>query len=280
MAGVAKMGWLLGPPTTITTANGIGIGSGFDPYTDSMILRDVCSTIIASILAGGLSRMIGYGYENNYYTSKTSRKLSHTLSAPLYILFWPCFSSADGAKYFAGLVTFTNLIRLYIAGKGDLDESSRSLVKSISRSGDTSEALGGPLIYVCLFQFLLLMYWRTSFIGVVAMTTMAAGDGMADIIGRRYGTNNKWNFGENWSDGKKSKIGTVAFAVSSFICTTITTQWLLATGCLATTLSFFDLSLRIVCISCICSFIEILPFGDDNYTVPGCAALLASLLLR
>lgn len=300
--GMAKIGWIPGPlhqyhdavvdsiTTTTTDTNNIM----YDTYTNSMIGRDVFMTVLTSILAVGMNRMITLGYNQDWYDSKTARKITHILSAPLFIVCWPFFSNAAGAKYFAGLVTFTNLCRLYLAGTGDQAESS--LVQTISRSGDRSEILGGPFIYVCIFQCCILAFWRTSLVGVVAMTTMAAGDGMADIIGRRYGTEpkDKWSSSSSLSsssswavvDPTKSKIGTVAFIVSSFICTFGIIQWLLATdalppSALCYSLDTAQLALRILLISTICGFIEIVPFfGDDNYTVPGSAAILAAVLLQ
>ena len=83
------------------------------------------------------------------------------------------------------------------------------------------------------------------------------------------------------TDQKKSIIGTVAFALSAFVCTFGVVMWLIATGCLtSTSLSVVELASRIFLIGWICAFIEILPLGDDNYTVPGSAAVLAALLLR
>ncbi len=255
--GAAKVGWLGGT------------------YTDSMIARDAFMTGLTSILAVAMNRGITWGYEAGKYDSKTGRKITHILSAPLFIVTWPFFSNAGGARIFAGLVTLTNMYRLYLAGTGDAAESS--LANTISRSGDKSEVLGGPFIYVCLFQAFILTFWRNTFPGVVAMTTMAAGDGMADIIGRRYGKNGyKWPFG----DGQKSLAGTAAFAVFASGLTLAICSWLIATGVLPSSLAFTELATRIAAISCICALVEILPVGDDNYTVPGSAALLSYLWLR
>lgn len=48
--------------------------------------------------------------------------------------------------------------------------------------------------------------------GVIAVTQMAVGDGLADIVGRRWGTV-KWPF----AGGKKSVIGSAAFVLGSFV---------------------------------------------------------------
>jgi len=261
-ASAARAGWLPGAT---------GLGS----YTDGMILRDATMTGLTSVLAVGMNRGITWGYEHGKYDSKTGRKITHILSAPLFIITWPLFSDAGGARVFAGLVTLTNMYRLYLAGTGDAAESS--LANTISRSGDKSEVMGGPFIYVCLFQCFIMAFWRNTFPGVVAMTTMAAGDGMADIIGRNFGRNSyKWPF----SDGEKSLVGTVAFAFFSFVVTTGISLWLISTGCLVSSLGFSELAARILAISCICAMVEVLPLGDDNFTVPGSAALLSAVWLR
>eukprot|EP00536_Pseudo-nitzschia_multiseries_P002468 jgi/Psemu1/183659/e_gw1.33.10.1 len=240
-----------------------------------MIGRDAIMTGLTSVLAVIMNRCITLGYERGAYDSKTGRKLTHTLSAPLFMVTWPFFSHAFGARIFAGLVCLTNMYRLYLAGTGDAAESS--LANTISRSGDRSEVMGGPFIYVCLFQFFILTFWRNTFPGVVAMTTLAAGDGMADIVGRRFGKDGyKWPF----SDGEKSLVGTAAFAVSAFVVTFAMCWWLIATGSLATSLTLGEMALRIGAISCICALVELLPFVDDNYSVPGSAAVLAALVLR
>ncbi len=76
----------------------------------------------------------------------------------------------------------------------------------LNRTGDRKEALGGPLIYamglfigtvlffrlvldlialpIQLYDLAVHTVHRDSTVGVVALSQMAAGDGLADIIGR------------------------------------------------------------------------------------------------
>ena len=60
---------------------------------------------------------------------RDSRKIIHTLSAPLFIAFWPIFSVAEGARFFAASVSFVNALRLFIAGSG----GDKSLAFAVSR---------------------------------------------------------------------------------------------------------------------------------------------------
>ena len=112
-------------------------------------------------------------------------------------------------------------------------------------------------------------------IGIVATCTMAAGDGMADLIGRQWGKNNKW-----WFSDSKSIAGSVGFTIASTLTSLGLVKWLVFTGCLQTALGSADLAIRIFGISLFCAIVELLPVGDDNYTVPLSAAVLAAILLH
>mmetsp|Transcript_58822 Transcript_58822/g.175030 ORF Transcript_58822/g.175030 Transcript_58822/m.175030 type:complete len:105 (-) Transcript_58822:439-753(-) len=104
---------------------------------------------------------------------------------------------------------------------------------------------------------------------------MAAGDGVADLIGRRFGKNNKWFFNQS-----KSVAGTTAFAVAAFLTSTALAWWLGHAGALTLPMAFEDVTVRIAAISIVCAFVELIPFGDDNWTVPLSAAVLTATLIR
>ena len=57
------------------------------------------------------------------------------------------------------------------------DESE--LANAVSRSGDNKEALQGPLVYVIILLGSILAFWQNSLIGIVALSVMAAGDGVS-----------------------------------------------------------------------------------------------------
>eukprot|EP00559_Dactyliosolen_fragilissimus_P001653 CAMPEP_0184858690 /NCGR_PEP_ID=MMETSP0580-20130426/3777_1 /TAXON_ID=1118495 /ORGANISM="Dactyliosolen fragilissimus" /LENGTH=130 /DNA_ID=CAMNT_0027354983 /DNA_START=529 /DNA_END=918 /DNA_ORIENTATION=- len=127
---------------------------------------------------------------NGILQPRDSRKIIHTLAAPLFVLVWPLFSQAWGARIFAGCVATVQALRLWIASTGSEDEGE--LAGAISRSGDSEEALGGPLIYTLVLLGSILVFWRDNLAGVMALSAMAIGDGLADIVGRRFGKSNKW----------------------------------------------------------------------------------------
>jgi dolichol kinase len=208
-----------------------------------------------------------------------SRKIIHTGSAPLFMCLWPLFSATPNAKYFAAGVVALQMTRLIIAGtqakpdssNGVIAARSQELVNAISRSGEKKEALGGPLVYTIVLLISTLLWFRENPAGVVAVSQMAAGDGMADIVGRRWGSQ-KWSFAP-----KKSIAGTAAFVVAAFAVTTGLMALYHATGFLAT-----DVTYKwpvVLGISVACAVVELLPLGEDNITVPVAGAALSLLLL-
>lgn len=161
---------------------------------------------------------------------------------------------------------------MYYCNVRHLDESE--LAGAISRSGDAKEALKGPFIYVIILLSSVLLFFRDNLTGVIAMSTMAAGDGLADIIGRRFGKNNKWPFSES-----KSIAGSTAFFVAASLCSLGLSAWLINTGAIHVDLGWSQIATRIIFISLASAGVELLDFVDDNWSVPITAAVLSSILL-
>lgn len=97
---------------------------------------------------------------------------------------------------------------------------------------------------------------------------------MADIVGRRFGKSNKWPFAPD-----KSVAGSAAFVVAATLTSTALSAWMSYTGCLTLPMPMMELVQRLLIISLASAGVELLPFVDDNWTVPLCAAIMSSLLL-
>jgi len=268
---------IVGVLALITTSGLAYTGILSKDYTSALILQDVGSTVITAILASVFVKAISFMASKGILEPRDSRKIIHTLSAPLFILFWPIFSSMEGARFFAAVVPLVQFVRLVIAGTNGKTGAESELANSISRSGDEKEALGGPLVYVIILFSSILLFWRSNLAGVVALSAMAAGDGCADLAGRRFGKNNKWFFSPD-----KSVVGTTTFFVASLIASLGLSHWLNYMGSIPNSLPYnggieFVLRLSIIC--GLSALIELIPAGDDNWTVPISAAALSSYLL-
>ena len=75
--------------------------------------------------------------------------------------------------------------------------------------------------------------------------------------------------------------GSVAFVVASFVLSFGLLSWLMQTGELDPLgLSSFDLAGQLLAIAVICAGVELIPAGDNNFSVPISAALLSAFLLN
>uniref|UniRef100_A0A7R9WVP3 Dolichol kinase n=1 Tax=Craspedostauros australis TaxID=1486917 RepID=A0A7R9WVP3_9STRA len=249
------------------------------PYTNQMIGQDILAALFCATGAYVVTQLVSVAHNRHGLSSIIARKLIHTLTGPLFTMSWVLFSTNDvGARVFAGLVTMINAYKLYKQAT-DTDDGGNdiSLAKAVSRSGDVKEALGGPFIYIGVLQFLIWAFWRDSMAAVVSICTMCVGDGLADLVGRKYGKNNAWFFASK--DNRKSMVGTLAFAVGSFVASVGIIQLFAATGCVTAGVAVTAIWDKLLLICVACSIVELIPFGDDNYTVPIAALILGKLLL-
>lgn len=121
-----------------------------------------------------------------------------------------------------------------------------------------------------ILLFSILFFWRDGPIGIVALSAMAAGDGLADLVGRRYGKGNKW-----WFNQDKSIAGSTAFWVGATSCALILLKLLSID--LQPTLPFSP-EIVLTGIMATTALLEVAPIKvDDNYLVPLSAAALTAV---
>ncbi|CAM6050942.1 unnamed protein product, partial [Sphagnum compactum] len=200
---------------------------------------------------------------------KLSRKLVHILSGLVFMLFWPLFSMAPYAKYMAAFAPAANGLRMIGLGLGLLKNDA--LVKAMSREGGRRELLKGPLYYALTITLVTLCFWRNSPVAAVAVANLCAGDGFADIVGRKYGTK-KLPY-----NNSKTFIGSLAFFAFASLASMGYTAYFAAFGYFEATWRMY---LATMVVSLSAAFAESLPLPlDDNFTVPFVAVAVGMLLL-
>ncbi|KXZ49976.1 hypothetical protein GPECTOR_18g132 [Gonium pectorale] len=211
---------------------------------------------------------------NGTLEQKLSRKLVHTTTGPLFVLTWILFSAAPSAKFLAAAVPLANFLRLFSVGTGLVNDPG--LVKSVSRSGDRGELLKGPLYYVITLIAATILCWRDNPAGLIAVAMMCGGDGLADIVGRRWGGGAKLPY-----NNAKSWAGSAAMFLGGYLLS----YGLIVLFC---SLGFFTCYPASAMLSCLggialaATVVESLPINqwvDDNVSVPVVAAVLSMLLL-
>lgn len=231
--------------------------------------HDAIAAIVTLLLALMWLRIMDAIAIRGWLDPKLSRKLIHIGTGPLFVLCWPWFSDNFSARYFAALVPLSITLQFVAIGFGWLH--APATVQSTTRTGNPREMLRGPLYYGLVFIVCTLIFWRTSPVGIVALMAMCGGDGLADIVGRRFGRH-KLPFNTN-----KSWAGSAAMWGGSVLLATAMLVWFRTLGLLSPTQPLQSVIAAIAAIAFVATLIEALPFPDiDNLTL-SCVAILLGL---
>jgi len=236
--------------------------------------RDAACLVAAVVGAKVWTKLFDIAVKKGLLEQNLSRKLVHTTTGPIFLLTWPLFSAAPWARFVAAVVPALNAGRLLAVGSGVYKDDG--LVKSVSRSGGREELLKGPLYYCLVLIATTLLCWRDNPVGLVVVSLMCGGDGLADIVGRRWGKGNAlpYNSSKSWAGSTAMLVGGAVMAAG-----------LMAVFC---SLGFFEcysvstLVPYLLACSAVATLVESLPINqvfDDNLSVPLVAAVMAMLLL-
>jgi phytol kinase len=236
-----------------------------------MLGNNYIALIITFVVSLVWLRINDYLAHRGWISSHLSRKIIHIGTGPLYVACWLLFNDAAVSRYLAALVPFVITVQFFLVGTGLIHDEAA--VQAMSRSGDRREILRGPLFYGILFVILTIMYWKDSPIGMVALMLMCGGDGLAEILGRQFGTTKiPWN-------PDKSLIGSIGMFLGGWVLSAFILSLYIAAGIFIGPFNIYLTPLTIIALSG--TLIESLPFHDiDNITVTLTAVLLGNLLFR
>ncbi|CAD5184346.1 probable phytol kinase 2, chloroplastic isoform X1 [Musa acuminata AAA Group] len=242
-----------------------------DPISlESSVVHDLGAAALTSATALGLLRFWEELAKRGVFEQKLNRKLVHISIGLVFLLFWPLFSSGSQAPLLAALAPGINIIRMLLLGSGIWKNDA--MVKSISRHGDYRELLKGPLYYACTITFATWLFWRTSPIAIAAICNLCAGDGMADIVGRRFGRK-KLFYNHN-----KSFAGSVTMTLAGFLASVGYMHYYHTFGFIEES---WGMIIRFFVVSLASALVESLPIStevDDNLTVPVTSLLVGGLV--
>jgi phytol kinase len=227
--------------------------------------HDAIAALITLILALLWLRIMDEIAHRGWLEPKLSRKIIHVGTGPLFVLCWPLFSTAFSARYFAALVPLTITVQFIAIGLGWLQDLAA--VQAMTRTGNPREILRGPLFYGFVFVVCTIFFWRNSPIGIMALMMMCGGDGLADVVGRRWGNRKlPLNADKSWAGSAAMFGGSFTFALGML-------AWFEHLGLLA--FSYSPTAWIVAAIALIVTLVEALPFRDiDNLTLTGTAIAL------
>ncbi|KAL9651168.1 hypothetical protein ABK040_008240 [Willaertia magna] len=250
---------------------GVGVLSSFNPYVHNTL------AVVLNLIANGSTLLI---IDNCWFLSGiVRRKLIHLAMGLVFMLCWNFYSFNASSRYFASFVPFLFTLYFTLVGFGLVKDEK--LVQSMTRKGDCREILKGPLIYGIIMVIVTILFWRELPHGIITLSILCAGDGLADIFGRHFGHSTRYSFND------KSLVGSLAMFIG-------------ATFCTVCYLSLFENSFvdnngkqqfvtlsniyTVVLINLVCTIIEVIHipntiFAEDNLTISLTALILSVLLL-
>jgi phytol kinase len=228
---------------------------------------------IALIITFALSllwlRFNDYLAHRGVISGPLSRKIIHMGTGPLFVACWLLYPPVALSRYLAALVPLAITVQFALVGLGIMKD--QAAVDAMSRHGDRTEILRGPLFYGIVFVILTISFWKDSPIGIIALMLLCGGDGLADIAGKRYGTVVLW-----WSKNK-TWAGMLGMFVGGWIFAVGIMALYVAAGVFPGTLEGKLIPITIITV--VGTLVETLPYRDiDNLTVPAVAVLLGYLL--
>lgn len=232
------------------------------------LLWDLIALVITFLAIQALVIVNGILQKRALLPTFITRKIIHLFAATLFVVCWLLYSGSASSRYLAMLVPLAFILQFTAIGFGL--RKDEAFVNSMSRSGDPKELLGGTLHYAIVMLLCALCFFNAGNnnnpTALYIFGALAGGDGLADVIGRRYGGN--WTFGVGGA--QKTVAGTLAMFLGSVLVIAILTA-IFGTGMKLVT---------ILLLSLLATLVEALtPRGLDNYTI-ALAVFLGILLLR
>uniref|UniRef100_A0A0D9V7F3 Uncharacterized protein n=1 Tax=Leersia perrieri TaxID=77586 RepID=A0A0D9V7F3_9ORYZ len=238
------------------------------PEVADGLAHDLVSAAVTAGVALALLRFFEELAKRGVFEQKLNRKLVHITigmdgTNALY-------SSGSYAPFLAAVAPGINIIRMLLLGLGVM--KNEAMVKSMSRYGDYRELLKGPLYYATTITFATSVFWRTSPIAIALICNLCAGDGLADIVGRRLGKE-KLPYNPN-----KSYAGSIAMALAGFLASIGYMHYFQTFGFIEES---WSLAFGFLVVSVTAALVESHPISshlDDNLTVPLTSFLVGSLV--
>ncbi|KAA3648671.1 MAG: phosphatidate cytidylyltransferase [Chloroflexi bacterium] len=235
-----------------------------------MLNNNVIAAIITLFAALAWLRINDFAAHRGWIRSQVSRKIIHMGTGPIFVLCWLLFTDAPNARYLAALVPLLITVQFALVGLGVLKDDAA--VQAMSRTGNPREILRGPLFYGLVFVVVTVFYWKDSPIGIVALMLMCGGDGLADIVGRRWGTQKlPWAKDKSW-------IGSLGMLAGGWLFSIAIVYVFIIAGEFPGPLSAYILPLSVIALAD--ALVESIPIRDiDNITVTATAIALGHWLL-
>ncbi|MFW9932023.1 MAG: diacylglycerol/polyprenol kinase family protein [Candidatus Thorarchaeota archaeon] len=208
-----------------------------------------------------------------------TRKIIHIFAAPLWAVTWILFSGGIFSRWLALIPPLMFVLLFAAIGTGKMKNDD--FVRSMSRTGEPRELLGGTLYYALIMVLFAIVWFyvpssadlaQASPTALIVFGCLAGGDGLADVIGRKYGGEKTFGFG----GAERTLVGSIGMFIGSFLFSVI------LVFLFSIEVSVFvigDMLISILLISLVSTIVEaISPKGYDNWTVTIAAVIMVAII--
>jgi len=240
----------------------------FNPFGSNLVfVWDLIATVISIVILLAIVQINAFLQKKGKVSQIITRKLVHILAGPVFVVTWMLFSGEIVSHYVAVIVPLLFVLQFVAIGTGLM--KNESFVASMSRSGDPRELLQGTLYYAIVMVLMTWFWFYVPSTGIsnanptalLIIGCVSGGDGLADIIGRKFG------FGIKGSE--KTIIGSIGMLVGSILVSSILVLiFSLEVSNFNPNFNIATLILPIIVVSIVATVVEALsPKGTDNFTV-------------
>jgi len=245
--------------------------------TDLETLWDLVAAFISIIAVMMVVLINGAIQKKGILSTDVTRKIVHIFAGPVFLVTWLLYSGGLFSRFIAMIVPI--LFVLLFVGIGTGKVENEAFVASMSRSGNPAELLKGTLYYAIWIVIITIVWFYVPAgnlaganpMAFVIIGCIAGGDGLADVIGRKFGGDRKFGIG----GAEKTIVGSVGMFIGAFLFSSI----LVFIFSLEVPFDLIALLIPILIISFFVTIVEALsPPNLDNWTIPITVIVLVVLL--
>lgn len=170
------------------------------------VLQNILVTLLGLTYVFGVVAIMDFAVKKGL-SQDISRKIVH-IAAASWLIFWPLYDASNWTKYLNITPAFIWTVLLLL--KGFTAKPDDQAVKTMTRTGDRRELLRGPLYFTLVMNVMGTVFFY-SLGAITAMSFLGWGDGLAPVVGKRFG-NHKYKI-----LSEKSLEGSIAFFVFGFV---------------------------------------------------------------
>lgn len=149
----------------------------------SPAFHNLIITVLAFIYVFAVVGIMDFAVKKKGFPQDVSRKIVH-IAAGSWLIFWLFYDASHWTKYLNIAPAFLWTILLLF--KGFTAKPDDEAVRTMTRTGERRELLKGPLFFTIVMSVMGTFFYYQP-IAVTSMGILAWGDGLAPVIGRRFG---------------------------------------------------------------------------------------------